>query len=331
MKKIRKKKSTLNHMGFRAGVNPSVVHTADKKKVAIIGPGRVGLTLGLALKKKGYPIVGVAGKTLQSARKGAKILKAPLFTTKISDVLQKAQIILITTPDREIENVVKELKKAMRSAEFGVGNIKDILVIHTSGAMGCDVLEPLQKIGALTLALHPIMTFAKKENIEYRTRNIELRNIYWGMDGKGKALQLGKKLVKELGGIPVQVSKEGRLLYHTAASISSNFLITLIDFALRGYEEIGIPRKKGTDMLLPLVHGTLRNIEKSGIPHALTGPIERGDVEVVREQVKVIRKDMTEFLPLFVELGRKTLELAKEKGTITLKAEKEMRKILNSD
>jgi predicted short-subunit dehydrogenase-like oxidoreductase (DUF2520 family) len=343
MKKIRKKKSNLNHVGFRAGVNPSVVHTATKRKVAIIGPGRVGLTIGLALKRKGYTIVGVAGRTLKSARRGANLLKkradtrvrpyieSTVYSTKIVEVIREAHIILITTPDREIEKVVKLIAESSTLQ-------KGTLVIHTSGAMGVDVLDPLQKNGALTLAMHPIMTFSAepvkwlKGNLLNKTNyQLPITNIqgcYWGLDGKGKALQLGKKLVKDLGGNPVQVSKEGRILYHTAASISSNFLVTLIDFALRAYEEIGIPRKKGIDMMLPLVQGTLNNIEKSGIPQALTGPIERGDVEVVREQVKVIRKELPEFLPLFLELGRKTLGLAKEKGTLTSKAAREMKRIL---
>ncbi|MCH7761193.1 DUF2520 domain-containing protein [candidate division TA06 bacterium] len=313
--------------------------SADKKKVAIIGAGRVGTALGLALKEKGYPIVGVASRTLQSARRGARLLKkradmkvrpyiqSPLFTTKVSEAVRDAQIVFITTPEREIKKVVKELA-------LGKRNLRETLVIHTSGALGVEVLNPLKKVGMpLLLAMHPIQTFSNQRSA---ISNQQLKGCYFGLEGEGKAVRLGKKIVKDLGGIPIVIPKESRVLYHTSASIASNYLVTLIDLALRAYEEIGIPQKKGFKMLLPLIQGTLENIEILGIPGALTGPIERGEVEILSRQLNALKKvgasrhGGSVSLPLFIELGRRTLKLTKLKGGLSSKAEREIGRLLKN-
>jgi len=244
--------------------------SSRKRKVVIIGAGRVGTALGLALKEKGYPIVGVGvvGATgrspLQSARRGAKILQAPVFTPKPLDALKEAGIILITTPDREIEKVARTLSRS------GILT-KETLVIHTSGAFGVEILDPLKNFGVshrmwtvpLRLAMHPLQTFSKPIT-NYSASGGPMTNFqgcYFALDGNRKALRIGKKIVKDLGGIPIFIPGGKRVLYHTGASIASNYLVSLMDLALQVLEEIGISQKKGFNMLLPIIQGTLKNIE----------------------------------------------------------------------
>jgi predicted short-subunit dehydrogenase-like oxidoreductase (DUF2520 family) len=137
------------------------------------------------------------------------------------------------------------------------------------------------------------------------------------VEGDPQALPTVQQIVEDLGGLILNITVEGKTLYHAAAVVASNYLVTLMHVALTLNQSAGLPPDISFKALLPLVGGTLENIGKNGIPKALTGPIARGDVATVAAHLEAMKRSTPELLEAYHALGRLTVGLAKAKGTLS--------------
>jgi predicted short-subunit dehydrogenase-like oxidoreductase (DUF2520 family) len=258
--------------------------------------------MGVVLQAKGYPIIGVADRdpermSLLSARLGI-----PGLTSV--EVAQQAEIVLVTTNDGAIGEVIRELADA---ASFKPGQT----VMHMSGALTSEVLLPAAKQGAVVLSVHPLQSFAAVE----QAINI-LPGSFFSIEGDSAGFVLATKMVEELDGEYFFIDKKDKPLYHAGACVVSNYLVTVIDFGSQLLEAAGIPKEKALPALLPLIEGTLKNIRKIGIPQALTGPIARGDKETIQKHLLVMEEVAPDLVPLYRYLGQQTITVAERKGSI---------------
>ncbi len=288
-----------------------------KANVSIIGAGRVGTALAVLLHQRGYVIAGVASRTLASAKRCAGLAACDLVTTDLAEAAKVGTIIFITTPDRVIKRVCEQVARA---GGFEQGD----LVIHTSGSLSSSELAPAEERGALILSMHPVQSFADLDSALDH-----LSGSYFGLEGDKDAVERGRRLVEDLKGRAVVISKEVKPIYHAAACAASNYLVALVGLALELYEQAGIPEEDRLRMLLPLIKGTVSNVEKAGVPAALTGPIDRGDAEVLRQQYSSIEDRAPELLSPFAELTRYTIGIAREKGSLSDEKAAELLKQLN--
>ena len=155
--------------------------------------------------------------------------------------------------------------------------------------------------------MHPLQSFA---NIEEALET--LPGSFFAIEGDAEALPVLQELSQELGGKPLLIRASQKPLYHLAASIASNYLVSLIHLSLRFLKEVGLPEEEGLKALLPLIDGTIKNIRQFGPTQALTGPIARGDRDVVKGHIQAIsdieRQGMLERMPrvireLYLSLG----------------------------
>jgi predicted short-subunit dehydrogenase-like oxidoreductase (DUF2520 family) len=172
------------------------------------------------------------------------------------------------------------------------------LVGHCSGALGLDVLGAHEGFG-----LHPLMTVTGSTD----------SNPFSGAScavaaNSTRALTFAHELAERLEMEPFTLDDDDRPAYHAAASIASNFLITLEAAAERLAATAGVPRTA----LVPLVRATVENWASEGPARALTGPIARGDEATVRRQRASIAERTPELLALFDELVPATRALATE-------------------
>ncbi len=276
-----------------------------KENVAIIGCGTVGTALGKLLGKAGYPIVGISTTHPEKADRIAERLGASNASAAPWEITRNAGLIFITTPDDAIRNTCDTLasKDAVPSGS---------VVIHCSGAHPSTILASARNHGASIVSLHPLQTFASAEQAEAL-----VPGSYFAVEGDQAAIPVARRLVNDLHGVWLEISPTLKPLYHAAAVAASNYLVTLLDMSLQFNRMAGIPAPSAFKALSPLIHGTLRNIDKQGIPQALTGPIARGDVETVAGHVASIRKHVPRFLPMYRSLGMHAVDLSLEKGTIT--------------
>ncbi len=291
------------------------------KTVAIIGAGRVGSAVGFLLHKAGYSVTGVAARTAASAEKAAAFIGAGIPTADAVKAASQADIVFITTPDRVIKSVCEALAAG--------GAVKaGSTIVHTSGAHTLDLLDAGKACRAFRAVIHPLQSLASREE---GVRN--LPGSYFRIEADPESIDTARAVVKALGGIELSLPKwqsgsESAALYHAGAVAVSNYFVALIDYGLKFYEALGADKKEALKAVLPLIRGTLHNVETLGIPDALTGPIMRGDVETVRQHLAAMRERTPQLAGLYRLLAQQTVAVAREKGSITAETAEELLKLV---
>ncbi len=287
------------------------------RRVAIIGAGVVGTAIGALLTGKGYRITGVASRNLASAEKAVRYIGDGTASDDVVGTAREAEVIFITTPDGAIRPVCETI------AENG-GVTSQSTVIHCCGAHSAELLAPARACGASVLSIHPLQTMA---DVNQAVKN--LPGSYFALDGDAAALTTGKEIIRSLGGTEMVIPSEGKMLYHGAAVTACNYFVALVFQSLRMFEAIGIPFDAGLPALMPLIRGTVKNLEQVGIPKALTGPIERGDVKTIEGHLAAFDGMMPEGKKIYCEMGRIAVDVAEAKGSIRAETKERLLKLLN--
>ncbi|MEW6585104.1 MAG: DUF2520 domain-containing protein [Nitrospirota bacterium] len=287
-------------------------------KVAIIGAGVVGTALGYLLGRRGYQIVRIASRTLRSAKKAKEFIGEGTASTDLSGTARKADVVFITTSDGAIQETCKKI-----ASEDGFR--KGSIVFHTCGALSSRILHPAKKKGAAGVAsLHPLQSFA---SVQQAVKN--LPHSYFSIEGDEPAVQVGREIIRALKGRELRLDSEKKVLYHAGAVAASNYLVATVGLALELFDKAGISRQDSLPALMPLIKGTIRNIEILGIPRALTGPISRGDIGVVRDHLRALEKEEPGLFRLYRELARYTVGVGIGKGTLKPSAAKKIISLLD--
>ncbi len=302
-------------------MTPSRATAARAPTVAVIGAGRLGGALGRLLAGAGYRVVAVTGRTRRSAAAAARFVGAGQPTTDVAAAASGATIVLITTPDREIRAVCERIAR-------GAGFRRGALAVHASGANCLEVLDAARAAGARRALVHPL------QSVPSRERGVEnLPGSFCRVEADPGALPRARALVRAIGGHELGLPRwrgdpASAALYHAAAVAASNYLVTLLDFAVRHLQALGADRRQALRALLPLVRGTLANVGRLGIPAALTGPIARGDAGTVAGHVAALRERAPQLLGLYRQLAGATVPLARARGGLCGAEAEEILRIL---
>jgi len=281
-------------------------------RIGFIGAGTVGNALAVRLSRKGYPVVAVASRTRASADKLAdRVPGCQAYETK-QEVADIADLVFITTPDDAIAQVAAELK-------WHAGQS----VAHCSGADSLDSLEPARKAGAQVGGFHPLQTFA---SVEHAIEN--LPGSTFALETEGEMLETLKRMALDLDGSWIKLGSGDKVLYHAAAVVACNYLVTLVKLSTDLWQVFGVDRPQAVRALMPLLRGTLNNVENVGLPNCLTGPIARGDVGTINKHLAALSQSTPELLSTYRELGLQTIPIALDKGKIDEAKAEEMRRVL---
>ncbi|MEK6775863.1 MAG: DUF2520 domain-containing protein [bacterium] len=278
-----------------------------KSRVAIIGAGVVGTAIGTLLNQEGFEIAAVASRSMDSAETAARYIGAGTASTNLVKAAKQGELIFITTPDGAIASVCD---KIAAKKGFSDGST----VIHCCGAHSAEILASARRCGARILSIHPLQTMADTDQAV-----ANLPGSFFALDGDEEAIQTGKEIIRALGGSVMVIPSEGKMLYHAAAVVACNYFVALVFQALRMFEKVGIPGDSGLSALMPLIKGTVGNLEKTGIPRALTGPISRGDIKTIEGHLEAFDRLMPEGKRIYCEVGRVAADVAEAKGSIDAK------------
>jgi len=281
-------------------------------EVGFIGAGTVGTALAVRLSGKGYPVIAVASRSKSSADKlAAGVPGCNSYETKqaVADV---AELVFITTPDDAITQVVAEI-------EWHPGQS----VVHCSGADSLDSLEPARRAGARVGGFHPLQTFA---SVAHAIEN--LPGSTFALETDGELLETLKQMASALGGTWIRLGAGDKVLYHAAAVFACNYLVTLVKLSTDLWRVFGVCTPEATRALMPLLGGTLNNVENVGLPNCLTGPIARGDLGTIKKHLIALEKSAPALLSTYRELGLQTIPIALDKGKIDSERAEEMRQLL---
>lgn len=284
------------------------------KCFSIIGTGRVGTAMAVLLKKSGFHVTSIYDKSSPALRRASRYTGAKSCKSLL-EVVQKTDAVLITTSDGEILSVSEKLGCC--------ADIKNRFVFHMSGAGGLDLLEPAKQAGASVASIHPIQSFS---SVDQAIQNIP--GSYFGVTADTKTLKPVNNIIRKIGGIPIVVRAEQKPLYHAAACIASNYLVSLIHITESIYTSIGFREQDARKAFMPLIYGSLKNVEQSDCALALTGPITRGDYTTVEKHIRAIHEKLPQYSSFYSSMGLLTLNLARQKGTLSDSQAKKIKMLL---
>lgn len=273
----------------------------DKAGIVIIGTGAVGSSLATALSKCGFPIVGIMSRTLNRAQDLALRVESPLALTFSDQLPTNTQVVFLCVPDDVITSTAQQL--------IGALNWNDTIVAHTSGAKAASALRPLADQGAAIMSFHPMQTFT-------RAATASFSDIYIGIEGESRAVQEGIKISRLLGAKHLVIKTPDKPRYHLAASIASNFMVTLMSVSCDVLESIGINRNEAVALLKPLVTQTCTNVTSNLPEQVLTGPAVRGDKKTLEMHLGALQQHLPHLDPFYRTLLDKTLAVALNSGRL---------------
>jgi predicted short-subunit dehydrogenase-like oxidoreductase (DUF2520 family) len=222
----------------------------------------------------------------------------------ISAAVFVAPVILIAVPDSAIEGIVAQLEAA------GQDDARKHSILHTSGALSSDILDPLRALGASVASIHPLQSFSGvgASNLEGRLFAIE---------GDAGAVRVARTLARTLGGQVAMLSPAAKPLYHAAATMAAGQVLAEVEAAIQIFASLGMKRREALRALLPLTRQVLENQERLGARAAWTGPLARGDFRVVAAHENALRNCESEYLPAYRAMNRLAARvLARDPGRV---------------
>jgi predicted short-subunit dehydrogenase-like oxidoreductase (DUF2520 family) len=288
----------------------------ENLSVSIIGIGRVGGALALALSKKKYRINYLVARDFKKAANLALNLNK---TTKIisPDELDKinSDIIFITTQDSEIQKVAERLAEKITVRPF---------VFHTSGALSSEILENLTSIGCQTGSIHPLVSIS-----EAFLGSLRFANSYFCIEGNADAVKVAEKIVSDLDGNPFSIATKFKTLYHASAVTACGHLVALIDTAIEMMTKCGLETADAQKILLPLIKSTVENLSIQTTAQALTGTFARADSDTFEKHLETLEKNVSdEVIEIYLQLGMRSTHLAERQNISIERIEKIREKIM---
>jgi len=285
---------------------------SETPRLGFVGPGTVGTALARGLANAGYPIVSIFGRNAERLGRAVEGIPGTRAAESAQAVIDAADVVFLTVPDDAIRPVADALVWKAGKA-----------VVHCSGAASLDLLETARQQGAAVGAFHPLQTLA---SLEQAMRNLPGSAV--AIEASDSKLEEAlDRMARALGGRPFVLHGD-KALYHASAVLACNDLVTLLDAAAGLWADLGFTKEEGLKALLPLVRGTIENLDAIGLPNALTGPVSRGDVGTIDRNIAALSEHDPKTAALYVELARRTIPIARAKGTLSETAEKRLQEYL---
>jgi predicted short-subunit dehydrogenase-like oxidoreductase (DUF2520 family) len=277
--------------------------------VAIVGAGAVAQALGRLMMTGGMPVVALANRSADRARRAAAFIGAGSVTGRPPDVVdltevpRRASRVLIAVSDSAIGTVAQTL--ASSGMEAGIA-------LHTCGARGPDALNALREVGVSCGLLHPLQTImAPEQGVG------SLAGTIFGLSGDESALQWGDEIVRIVAGADggsLRLESDRLSYYHAGAVMASNAIVAALDAAVDLLEEAGVDNETALRAIAPLSRTSLSNALATGPVAALTGPIARGDATTVAAHLEVLRHAQPTVAGLYTAAAAHLLHMAKRRG-----------------
>jgi predicted short-subunit dehydrogenase-like oxidoreductase (DUF2520 family) len=286
------------------------------RTVSIIGVGRAGGALALALAKKGYRIENLISRDRgKSERIADLIVPTPHILTDSAFSGISSEIIFITTQDTEIAAVAAAFAPVWEHGPF---------VFHTSGSLSSEVLSHLREAGCETGSIHPLVSIS-----DARMGSERFGGVYFCVEGTPKAVELAENIVADLGGNSFTIETRHKALYHAAAVMSAGHVTALIDAAFETMAKCGLDPETAKNVLLPLIKSAVENLETLTPASALTGTFARADEETFDRHLEALHRTVTpEIIEIYLQLAVRSLDLAETNGVDTERVGRLRNKVL---
>lgn len=303
-----------DHEGAEAGHAHPHQHSApgEPPLVGIIGAGAVGTALGAALHRAGWPVVAVGSRDEARRSRFRSLVPGVRAFAEAAPVLDEAELVILAVPDDAVPELAAELRLYGGQA-----------LIHTSGVLGAEALEPARAAGTQVGAFHPLVAFADTE------RAIEaLRGATVAVEGDDELASLLATMAEALGATAVRLAPGSKAAYHAAAVLAAGGFVALLDAIAELGRAAGLDEQGSLAIYGGLIEQTLGNARALGIATALTGPMTRGDVGTLARHLEALARLAPGALPLYRAAAEREIALAEGRGALAPHAAESMRRLL---
>jgi predicted short-subunit dehydrogenase-like oxidoreductase (DUF2520 family) len=264
--------------------------------INILGCGKLGQTLGKLFElTHTATLKAIVNQSLSSSKEAATFLNPEMALLSL-DELPSADIYLITSTDNTIQQICEQLTKKKTLN-------KNAIVIHCCGSLSSDILLSAKKIGCLIASVHPVKSFAHPKTVM-----TNFKGTICTFEGDEAALPIITQLFNGIGGSILKIKKENKKLYHAALTMANNYLVTLHYHAMQNLMIAGLEELTAKKLATQMMYDAYQHLETLDHKHALTGPIQRGDIKVVEGHLEALNHDSLA-QRIYSSLGAGTLPL----------------------
>lgn len=283
-----------------------------RPRLAFVGAGRVGGVLAVAFARAGWHVAAVASRDEGRRRRFVGLVPGARAFAEPQAVLDDADLVFLTVPDDAIAVVAASLHLYSGQA-----------LVHTSGALPASILAPAMAAGTSAGSFHPLVAFA-----DHDQALADLAGSTVAVEGDDSLMPLLGELAESIGARPVTLPEGGKTAYHAAAMMAAGGLVGLLDAIASVAQAAGLDERTAVAVYAPLARQALANAERMGVDGALTGPILRGDGGTVRGHLETLAVHAPGAVPLYVEVARREVAIARRRGELAEDRAAEIERLL---
>lgn len=280
--------------------------------IGIVGAGAVGTALGVALSRAGWPVHAVASRDPARRERFRSLVDVGRAFAEPAALLDEVELVILTVPDDAIAELVGGLRMYSGQA-----------MIHTSGLLGAEVLQPAMAAGTQVGSFHPLVAFADTERAV-----AALHGATIAIEGDDQLAGLLAGMAEAIGGRPVRLAPGAKAAYHAAAVLAAGGFVALLDAIAELGRVAGLDEAGSLAIYGPLIEQTLGNARALGIRAALTGPMTRGDRGTLEAHLAALRRHAPDVVALYVAAAEREIALAEARGAIAPGAAESLRSSL---
>jgi predicted short-subunit dehydrogenase-like oxidoreductase (DUF2520 family) len=280
--------------------------------IGIVGAGAVGTALGVALTRAGWPIHAVASRDATRRERFRSLVDVTRAFVDPEPLVEEVELIILAVPDDTIAALAASLRMYSGQA-----------MIHTSGAVGAEVLAPAMAAGTQVGSFHPLVAFADTERAVQA-----LHGATVAIEGDDQLASMLASMAEAIGASPVRLAPGTKAAYHAAAVLAAGGFVALLDAIAELGAAAGLDEAGALAIYGGLVEQTLDNARALGIRAALTGPMTRGDVGTLERHLDALARLAPGVLPLYRAAAEREIELAESRGSLAPHAAESMRRLL---
>lgn len=284
----------------------------ERPTTGIIGGGAVGSALGLALYRVGWPIQAVASRDGARRERLAALSGGARAFSEPQALIEEVELILVAVPDDAIAPLARSVRMYSGQA-----------MVHTSGALGAEVLAPAMAAGTQVGGFHPLVAFADTERAV-----AALHGATVAVEGDDQLVALLAEMAGAIGAHAVRLAPGTKSAYHAAAVLAAGGFVALLDAIAELGRVAGLDEAGSLAIYGPLIEGTLGNARSLGIGASLTGPMTRGDVGTLTSHLQAMAAHAPAALELYVAAARREIDLAIGRGVLAPEVASAMREAL---
>lgn len=284
----------------------------ERPVVGIVGAGAVGLALGVALHRAGWPVRAVASRDPARRERFREHVPSVRAFAEAEALVDDVELIILAVPDDVVPSLAASLRLYAGQA-----------LVHTSGLLGAEVLQPAMAAGTQAGAFHPLVAFADLDRAL-----VALHGATIAIEGDEDLAAHLADMAEAIGGVPVRLAAGSKAAYHAAAVLAAGGVVALLDTIREVAAVVGLDEAGALAIYLPLLEQTVANALGLGIAAALTGPATRGDAGTVTAHLAALADGAPGAIPVYRALLERSVRIAIERGALSPEASERLRTAL---